>query len=212
MLVYELVLKRNLPAADVQRIQAMMQAVVPEPAPPVLLPLSAPNSAKLAAGARVRRSRSRSPRHKESTRHYYRVNERGGKVSSTRYATQRGQGPMHVVTGILTRILRRQMYKYPARYRGIRAPVSVRAAVTSAVRNEWLTPRQAQAYLDQYEVDKAHVDENKATVFIQQAGTSAIRQYEGCYHMITHPSRANLVNGDTKRVVVNYVQSKKNRR
>lgn len=119
---------------------------------------------------------------------------------------------MHVVTAILTRILRRQLYKYPARYRGIRAPASVRAAVGNAIKREWLTPKQAQVYLDQYEVDNAHVDDNKATVFVQQAGSSAVRQYEGCYHMITHPSRANLVNGDTKRVVVNYVQSQKNRR
>jgi hypothetical protein len=118
---------------------------------------------------------------------------------------------MQVVKSMMTRVLRRQLYKYPARYRGLRAPPAVKAALAGAVRKEWLSSREAQAYLDKYEADKAYVEENKAIIFIQQAGTQSIRQYEGCYHMITHPSKSNLVNGETKRVVVNYVHTQKNR-
>jgi len=216
-LVHTLTLKKPLPLSDVKRVEEMVQALQSgggasasrSHSPRVIPPRDAQNhgDGTLSAGSigSIGSLRSMSRRR---VKKYYRVNEHGTRVSSRQHT---GHAPMQVARSILARVLRRQLYKYPSRYRGLNAPVSVRSALKKAVEKEWLTPHQAQVYLDTYEGEKACVAENRAVVFIQQAGIARTRQYEGWYEMVTRPTRAQLVNGETKRVVVQCVHGKKNR-
>jgi hypothetical protein len=75
--------------------------------------------------------------------------------------------------------------------------------VDDAVEHRILTPQQGAAFLKKYQRYGRATDH--ATVYLREQGKRSVKEYEGCYRMLKHPSDGDLVNGRVRRLAVEYV-------
>jgi hypothetical protein len=136
-----------------------------------------------------------------SYRVFYRVHASGKPVSKTKYEVRAG-GPDALAHEWVEKALGKQT---PLVTHSATVPRTVRAAVSEAVQRQYMTPRQGEAYMDRYLAHKSMDDH--VLVYLREQGSSTVREYEGCFRMLKHPSPQDVRDGCTRRLVVNHVDT-----
>lgn len=198
--------RNTLSAADVSRIRKTMKAL--EQGSMSGSATHSPqghskedNAGSLAGGRYTRGTRQPpSPPCRSTTyRSFYRVDSAGRKSGHTKYHIS-GSGLKELAEELVEAALHRATQGAPPL---VAIPASVREAVDDAVHHRILTPQQGDAFVKKYQRYGRATDH--ATVYLREQGKRTIREYEGCYRMLKHPSHTDLVNGRVRRLAVEYV-------
>lgn len=195
--------RNTLSAADVTRIRKTMKALEQgaDPASATHLPHheSARGKPGSLAGGGGTRAPPSPPCRSATYRTFYRVDSAGRKSGHTKYQVQ-NNGLKELAEELVEGAVRRATQHSPPL---LTIPASVRVAVDDAVQHRILTPQQGAAFLKKYERYGRATDH--ATVYLREQGKRSVKEYEGCYRMLKHPSHADLVNGRVRRLAVEYV-------
>lgn len=195
--------RNTLSAADVTRIRKSMKALeqgaVPASAVHVPHHESAGGKPGSLAGGGGTRTPPSPPCRSTTYRTFYRVDSAGRKSGHTKYQVS-GNGLKELAEELVEGAVRRATQHSPPL---LTPPPSVRLAVEHAVEHRILTPHQGAAFLKKYQRYGRATDH--ATVYLREQGKRSIKEYEGCYRMLKHPSHADLVNGRVRRLAVEYV-------
>lgn len=150
----------------------------------------------LRAGAERRRSRT-PPCRATSFRAFYRVYPDGRKQSSARYCVYAG-GPLGLAEELLMKLCDGRVLRS-----GASVPRSVQEAVAEAVQQGVVSSRRGEAYLKKYRQYQGNT--HILTVHLREQGKNAVREYQGGYRMLKHPSIADVARGHVRRFTVHHV-------
>lgn len=156
------------------------------------------NAKTIAGGARC--ASPPSPRCRSTTyRVFYRVASNGRKMGDAKYQVT-GTSLKPLAEELMESALRRATH-HTSPLSTI--PASVHQAVDEAVEHRVITPHQGAAFIKKYQrYGKAT---EHASIYLREQGKRSIKEFEGCYRMLKHPSHADVVNGRVRRMAVEYV-------